>query len=209
MTFAAGFGAMEAQGPGRQQGGAAMVEGVFPILLLVLALTAGAAGIDRALRAGDGENLFWAGLTAFLAVLLIAAWASTATDAGAAAAGSVVVGGSIAAALWVARRDRRRRLIREDRQVQAELHAVAARHEEVLARWRAYELDPWLAAEHPQLLDVRAPETRNFIRALKAAEQLRPEAGKASDAAAYAQAVGRLEDSFRRAETAAGGGRAA
>ncbi|UWX97249.1 hypothetical protein N2K95_00615 [Arthrobacter zhaoxinii] len=182
---------------------------VLPLLLLVSVLAAAAAGIDRMLRTRDGEGLFWTGLTAFLAVLLTAAWAVTATSAGSAAVGMVVVAGGIAASFWTLRRDRRRRRNRETRQVEAAVTAAATRHREVLARWSAYELDPWLAAEHPQLLDVRTPETRTFIRALKAAEQLRPDGVTAAQAAAYAEAVTTLEDSLRRAEEAAGGGRAA
>ncbi|KAD4059619.1 hypothetical protein GD627_00455 [Arthrobacter yangruifuii] len=182
---------------------------VLPLLLLVTVLAAAAAGIDRALRTRDGEGLFWAGLTGFLAVLLTAAWAVSATPAGSAAVGLVVVAGALAASFWTVGRDRRRRRNRERRQLEAAVTAAATRHRDVMARWSAYELDPWLAAEHPQLLDVGAPETRNFIRALKAAEQLRPEAATAAEAAAYADAVAALEDSLRSAEEAAGGGRAA
>ncbi|MCC9205591.1 hypothetical protein [Arthrobacter sp. zg-Y769] len=179
----------------------------LPVLLVLLVLVGGAVGIDRSLRTRDGEGLFWTGLTAFLAVLLTAAWALTTTSA--VAVGSVVVAGSIAASFWVGRRYRRRRRDTQNRQLEAAVDAAASRHREVLSRWSAYELDPWLAAQHPQMLDVRTPETRNFIRALKVAEQLRPEAGSPTEAAAYTEAVTKLEDSLRRAEEAAGGGRAA
>ncbi|MCQ1986375.1 hypothetical protein [Arthrobacter sp. zg-Y844] len=182
---------------------------VLPLLLLAAVLVAGSAGVDRALGTRDGENLFWVGFSAFLGVLLTAAWVLAATSAASAAVGAVVVAGSIAAALWVGRRDRRRRRNRERQQLEAVVNAAAARHRDVLARWSAYELDPWLAAENPQLLDLRTPETRTFIRALKVAEQLRPEAGTAAEAAAYAEAVTVLEDSLRRAEATVDGGRAA
>ena len=182
---------------------------VIPMLLLVAALAAGAAGVDRGLRQRDGERLFWTGFTAFLTVLLTAAWAVAVSPAAAPVAGCLLVGGSIAAAAWVSRRHRRRVLQQERKLQEAAVHGIALKHREVLARWTAYELDPWLAAEHPELQDVSSPETRDFIRALKVAEQRREAAGTPHGAAAYAEAVDRLAACLNRAENAAGGGRAA
>ncbi|MCC3274161.1 hypothetical protein MUK71_00630 [Arthrobacter zhangbolii] len=185
---------------------------VLPLLLLAGVLAAGAAGLDRALRKRDGESLFWTGFIAFLGVLLTAAWGVSTGPGGTAAIGMLLVAGSTAAAAWLAGRHRARVRRLERKQRQAALAAVSGRHREILTRWSAYELDPWLAAEHPQLQDVRSPETRDFIRALKEAERLRPEVAAGADAddsAAYAEAVDRLEESLSRAEQAARGGRAA
>lgn len=180
-----------------------------PLLLLALVLAAGAAGVDRALRARDGERLFWVGFTAFLGVLLTAAWAVAASPAQTPSAGWAVVAGSTAAAGWVAWRHRRRTAQQARDREAAELQAITLRHREVLSRWSAYELDPWLAAEYPRLQDVSSPETRDFIRALKTAEQLRAGVRTPEDAAAYSQAVDRLAARLEAAEKAAGGGRAA
>ena len=181
----------------------------IPLLLLAASLAAGAAGVDRALGRRDGERLFWTGFTAFLAVLLSTAWVAVASPAGGTVAGWMLVGGSLAAAGWVARRHRRRLAKQERARQEAEVHSISLRHRDVLARWSAYELDPWLAAEHPGLHDVRTPETRDFVRALKTAEQRRADAGTPSGAAAYAEAVDRLALCLDRAEKAAGGGQAA
>lgn len=181
----------------------------LPLLVLVLAMGASAAGVDRALRTRDGETLFWVGFTAFFGVLLAAAWALAATPAGSVPVGLTLLAGTAVAAGWVSRRDRRRRRERKRQQLQAAVQGTVLRHRKVLARWSAYELDPWLAAEHPLMLDVRSPETREFIRALKTAEQLKGETDSAAGAVAYARAVAGLEASLERAEKAAGGGRAA
>ena len=181
----------------------------IPLLLLAASLAVGAAGIDRALRQRDGERLFWTGFTAFLAVLLTTAWVAATSPAAAPVAGWLLVGGSVAAAGWVVRRHRRRRAKQQRARQEAAVHGTTLRHRDVLARWSAYELDPWLAAEHPGLHDVRRPETRDFIRALKTAEQLRGEADTPAGADAYAEAVDRLAVCLDRAEKAAGGGRAA
>lgn len=188
---------------------------ILPLLVLSAVLVAGAAGVDRALGKRDAETLFWTGFTAFLGVLLTAAWGITAGPGAAAAVGVVMVTGSLAASVWVAARRRGRiRRTRQER-FRASLDGTARRHREVLSRWTAYELDPWLAAEHSGLHDVRQPETKEFIRALKAAETLRPEdglrpeSGAEADVAAYAEAVDRLERSLTRAEKAARDGRAA
>ena len=181
----------------------------IPLLLLAAALAAGAAGVDRALGQRDGERLFWTGFTSFLAVLLTTAWAAVASPAGAPVAGWLLVGGSLAAAGWVVRRHRLRLAKQERARQEAAVRSISLRHRDVLARWSAYELDPWLAAQHPALHDVRSPETRDFIRALKTAEQRRADAGTPTGTAAYAEAVDRLALCLDQAEKAAGGGRAA
>lgn len=187
---------------------------ILPLLVLAGVLAAGAAGLDRALRKQDGESLFWTGFTAFLGVLLTSAWGVISTSPGGTASiGTLLVAGSAAAAAWLAGRHRARVRRRKQKQRQAEFAAVTGRHREILTRWSAYELDPWLAAEHPRLQDVRSPETRDFIRALREAERLRPQnpadGGAEAEDAAYARAVDRLGESLDRAEQAARDGRAA
>ncbi|MCC3275761.1 MULTISPECIES: hypothetical protein [unclassified Arthrobacter] len=180
-----------------------------PLLLLALVLVTGAAGVDRALRARDGERLFWVGFTAFLGVLMTAAWAVAASPDYTPVAGWAVAAGSTAAAAWVVWRNRRRAVEQERNRTAVQVHGTTLRHRDVLSRWSAYELDPWLAAEYPRLQDVRSPETRDFIRALKTADQLRAGVRTPEDAAAYSQAVDRLAGCLEAAERAAGGGRAA
>lgn len=85
------------------------------------------------------------------------------------------------------------------------LHQVAAhreaqaRHDELIARWRRYELDPACLIDYPALTDVRTPETSALIKAMRQAEALRmaPQQG-------YPDAVTSLGATLAAAERAAG-----
>lgn len=87
----------------------------------------------------------------------------------------------------------------EDRQLESAHLAARAQHDEVIARWRRYELDPACRIDYPALADVRLPETSAFIKAMRAADQLRAESRQG-----YPDAVTRLAASLAAAERAAG-----
>lgn len=76
---------------------------------------------------------------------------------------------------------------------------ATARHQEVLARWRRYELDPGQAILFPAMSDVGNPRTAALMRAMREAEHCRMTPG--TD---YPAAVGRLEQALADAEHAAG-----
>ena len=73
------------------------------------------------------------------------------------------------------------------------------RHDELLLRWRRYELDPACNIDYPELTDVRRPETSALIKAMRTADQLRTAAHST-----YPDAVGSLAATLAAAERAAG-----
>ncbi|GAB3298671.1 hypothetical protein EK0264_17155 [Epidermidibacterium keratini] len=77
-----------------------------------------------------------------------------------------------------------------------------ARHDEVLAAYAPYEMDPVTALTYPAISDVSVPETASFFEALAEASALRPEdprhAGAIFDE--YRAAVRRLTQAWRSAE---------
>ena len=75
----------------------------------------------------------------------------------------------------------RRRQQRQDKPAHTAAQAV---HDALLARWSRYELDPACCIDYPAMTDVRLPETSALLRAMRAAEQLRPRPHQA-----YAPAV--------------------
>lgn len=92
--------------------------------------------------------------------------------------------------------------------VQASLHATARgdqlplerlmhEHDDITARWLAYETDALKAIAYPQMSDAQHPATLAFLRAHSEAHRLRP---------ASVKAAVRPEDfvAYRRAVTAAG-----
>ena len=114
------------------------------------------------------------------------------------------LGGAGAAAAVAAYRatprilDRRNRRL-EDRQLEAAHVAARAQHDELIARWRRYELDPASSIEYPALTDVRLPETSALIKAMRAADQLR-----STPHPSYPDAVTSFAASLAAAERAAG-----
>ncbi|WP_457964611.1 hypothetical protein M1E17_00270 [Arthrobacter sp. D1-29] len=90
--------------------------------------------------------------------------------------------------------------LRRQRRLDQPVHQAAqAQHEELLARWRRYELDPALCIDYPAITDVRMPETSALIRAMRDAEELR-----AVRHEGYPPAVTRLVQALAAAEKAAG-----
>lgn len=77
--------------------------------------------------------------------------------------------------------------------------AAQTEHQELLARWRKYELDPACAIDYPGITDVRLPETSALIKAMRDADQL---AGSLHPG--YPAAVATLAESLAAAERAAG-----
>lgn len=84
---------------------------------------------------------------------------------------------------------------------------LLAEHDAILARWMAYETDPGLAIDYPQMSDSRSPLLADFLRAHEKAQWLRPASVQAclapADFLAYRDAVRRTAHAFDRAERAA------
>ncbi len=84
---------------------------------------------------------------------------------------------------------------------------LLAEHDAILARWMAYETDPGLAIDFPQMSDSRSPLLAEFLRAHEKAQWLRPASVQTrlapADFLAYRDAVRRTGHAFDRAERAA------
>ncbi|QCR18828.1 hypothetical protein [Agrococcus sp. SGAir0287] len=80
-----------------------------------------------------------------------------------------------------------------------DLDRVVARHDAVLRRWLDHELDAAKVIDYPLMTDMREPLTRDFHRAKRRADALRPDDGEQLDAtrlAEYRDAVEQFEDAF-------------
>lgn len=84
---------------------------------------------------------------------------------------------------------------------------LLAEHDAILARWMAYETDPGLAIDYPQMSDPRSPLLAEFLRAHERAQWLRPASVQTrlepADYLAYRDAVRLTAHAFDRAERAA------
>lgn len=187
-----------------------LYELAIPLLLVGLALAGTAVTIDSGLKRGDSEQLFWGGFTGVLAVILTAVWAVSLRPAEAPLVGLLVTGGAAAAGVVISRRHARRRLAAQKEAERLRLQELAGRHEAVLLRWSAYELDPFKALELPGIHDVQQDKTRQLVRAVKTAESARTRLADGSgDAPEYEAAVRRLEEALAAAEDRSPDGRAA
>lgn len=149
--------------------------------------------------AGHTDQVFWdlflgacVAVPALLIPTLVSPWTGLFLGGAGVAAG---VAAYRATPRFLDQRTRRR----EDRQLESAHLAARAQHDEVIARWRRYELDPACHIDYPALTDVRLPETSAFIKAMRAADQLRVESRQG-----YPDAVTRLAASLAAAERAAG-----
>ena len=88
------------------------------------------------------------------------------------------------------------------------IERVFADHDAVIARWMPYETDPTKAIEYPQLSDPAQPATLAFLRAQRAAQELRPASARERIAPQryldYRDAVRALAVAFDEAERQAG-----
>lgn len=80
-----------------------------------------------------------------------------------------------------------------------DLSRVVAQHDAVSRRWLDHELDAAKVIDYPLMTDMREPLTRDFHRAKRKADALRPGEGDELDlaqVAEYRDAVDRFEDAF-------------
>jgi len=186
-----------------------LVQGVWALILAGPVLVAGVAATvfvvrRRALAGGDAgtersDQLFWdlfLGACVAVPALLIPALVSPWT-------GLFLGGAGVAAGVASYRATPRfltlRAARRDSRELESAHLAARERHDELIARWRRYELDPACNIDYPALTDVRLPETSALIKAMRTAEQLRLESRQG-----YPDAVTRLAASLAAAERAAG-----
>lgn len=87
------------------------------------------------------------------------------------------------------------------------LARLRAEHDELTARWIAYETDPAMAIDFPAMSDAASPALRAFLREQQRALELRPASDGArmapAEFAAYREAVRRASHAFEAAEHAA------
>ncbi|MGN7201814.1 hypothetical protein [Arthrobacter sp. SAFR-044] len=145
------------------------------------------------------DQLFWdlflgscVALPALLIPALVSPWAGLVLAGAAVASGLAAYRGSPKFLAWRSGR-------REHREQLSAHQAARIQHDELMARWRRYELDPGCSIDYPALTDVRLPETSALIKAMRTADQLRTAAHKE-----YPDAVGSLAASLAAAERAAG-----
>lgn len=185
------------------------LQGAWAVLLCAPALVGSVAAtvftVRRRTLAPKGsspegtDQLFWdlflgscVALPAVIIPSLISPWAGLVLAGAAAAAGIAAYRGSPKFLAWRAAR-------REQRQQAVAHQAALARHDELMVRWRRYELDPACSIDYPALTDVRLPETSALIKAMRTADQLRTVTHNG-----YPDAVGSLAASLAAAERAAG-----
>ncbi|WP_285318915.1 hypothetical protein [Pseudarthrobacter sp. lyk4-40-TYG-27] len=144
------------------------------------------------------DQLFWdlflgscVALPALIIPAMVSPWSGLVMAGAAVAAGIAAHHATPRYLAWHAgRREHRRQLSAHQ--------AATARHDELLLRWRRYELDPASMIDYPALTDVRLPETSALIKAMRTADQLRTAAH-----ATYPDAVGSLAATLAAAERAA------
>jgi len=170
------------------------------VLAAVVFLTSYA--VERGLRRSpDADTAFWycfSGLCCALTVVLAAAVLFPA----AVPLWLLLAAGCAAPAVW---RITRRAAAAVRYQDTRDWHEAAARHDAARTRWLAYELDPALAIDYPDMSDVTRPETAAMLRAMKRADALRS-LGPDDDggAGAFATAVAEAAVRLSAAERAAG-----
>ena len=186
-----------------------LFHGAWAVLLCGPVLVAGVGATvfvvrRRALAPREGaaqgtDQLFWdlflgscVALPALIIPALVSPWAGLVLAGAAAASGVAAYRGT---PKFLARRAARR----EERERVAAHQEARLQHEEIMLRWRRYELDPACSIDYPALTDVRLPETSALIKSMRAADQLRTAAHKG-----YPDAVGSLAASLAAAERAAG-----
>ncbi|RJU02142.1 hypothetical protein D6T65_05935 [Arthrobacter frigidicola] len=180
-----------------------------------IAALAGCAAwrIDAALkRRADADTLFWLAFASLLALVAGCLAAVPAGAGGAAAAAAVVA--TTAGTGWLGLREQRRAGTRRAAAASGRLRSLEARHDAVLRRWAAYELDPALALDYPAMSETRGPESRRVLASMREAlhrrRALEPEpavgleSGTGSVLADYAASVLALERALGAAEAAAG-----
>ncbi|WP_307432332.1 hypothetical protein [Pseudarthrobacter defluvii] len=150
-------------------------------------------------EAGGTDQLFWdlflgscVALPALIIPALVSPWAALVLAGAAAASGIAAYRGSPRFLAWRAVR-------REERQRLAAHQGALIQHDQIMLRWRRYELDPACSIDFPALTDVRLPETSALIKSMRTADQLRATAHQG-----YPDAVGTLAAALAAAERAAG-----
>ncbi len=173
---------------------------VLLIAGIAIALTAvgTAAAVNvAASRQHGGDAIFWYGFVGVTALIVEVVWLAVAEPWLAAVGVGIAAACTGASSWWLARNYRRRRADLRQSLTDARWRELEKRHDVVVSRWTAYELDPALAIDHPELTDARVPEVAAVIRALKRATRAR---NRRADRGAYAQSVEDLEVAFNTAE---------
>ncbi|TLM73697.1 hypothetical protein [Pseudarthrobacter sp. NamB4] len=186
-----------------------MLQGAWALMLCASVLVASVAAtvfvVRRRALAGDdsqverSDQLFWdlflgaaVAVPALLIPTLLSPWTGLFLGGAGVAAGIAAYRGT---PKYLARRNAKR----ENQALGTAQVAAQAQHDELIARWRRYELDPACSIDFPALTDVRTPETSALIKAMRHAEALRLVAHRN-----YPDAVSSLGASLAAAERAAG-----
>lgn len=166
-----------------------------------------------------GDAAYWNGSSGFIAVVIVIVVAGQAAPHWIPlfAAVTIIAGAAAAGSLWVYWG--RRRAAAQSRELRECREQTSHRHDEVLRRWLAYELEPDMQIDYPLMADVAYPPTAALVRSMRRAATLRREAesaecgedltgraeagADAADAGRYEFAVLELERCFQAAEESA------
>ncbi|WP_129587261.1 hypothetical protein [Arthrobacter alpinus] len=150
------------------------------LVVVTTVATVGLAG-SRAHRHDDPDATFWyvfTGLCVLAPMLLIPAMTSRVLS------GALVLlaAGTAIATHVVCRRTADIAALTSHRaELAAAVTAIAQRHQNLIAQWSRYELDPGAAIDFPTMSDVSVPQTSALIRAINAATRLQQRAVEALD----------------------------
>ncbi|GGC94181.1 hypothetical protein GCM10011512_21520 [Tersicoccus solisilvae] len=166
-------------------------------------------GGDRARADGRSAELdviepdaaFWTGFAGIAGVIAVAALgAAIVGRAGILLAVAAFVA-ILLAGVHLLRTTRQRVRQRAVEAAETRMAVLRSRHDAVVERWLAYETDPALQIDYPQMTDVRHPAAAAVVRAMRRANDARDTA----DESRYTDAVIRLEQAFAQAERRARG----
>lgn len=158
------------------------------LVVLTTVATVGLAG-SRAHRHDDPDATFWyafTGLCVLAPMLLIPAMTSRVLS------GALVLlaAGTAIATHMVCRRTADIAAFTSHRaELAAAVTTISHRHQNLIAQWSRYELDPGAAIDFPTMSDVSVPETSALIRAMNAANRLQRRAVEALDLSASGEAT--------------------
>ncbi|TQJ30433.1 hypothetical protein [Microbacterium sp. SLBN-146] len=98
-------------------------------------------------------------------------------------------------------------LVARTRDAELPIEKLMHAHDEVTARWLAYETDAALVLAYPQMSDAQHPDTLAFLRAQSEAHRWRPASVKAAvrpeEFVAYRKSIEVLAETFATAEASA------
>lgn len=144
----------------------------------------------------EPDAAFWTGFAGVAGVIAVAALGAAIVGRAGILLAIAAFVAILLAGIHLLRTTRQRVRQRAVEAVEARMAALRSRHDDVVDRWLAYETDPALQIDYPQMTDVRHPAAAAVVRAMRRANDARD----GTDEARYTDAVIRLEQAFAEAE---------